>query len=175
MRGARSVLSMAIAILVAGCAPPTDVAESNKQVVMAAGEALNNKRYDDLGKYIAESYHRHCQATPDINIETLADYTAMMKEYDGAFADGRLEFFQLIAEGDFVAFTGSYLGTHTGQMGPFPATGKTVDSEFAGYHRFENGKIVETWITWDNMAMMQQLGLLPSLQGGAGDDGSYQK
>ena len=34
-------------------------------------------------------------------------------------------------------------------------------SEFAGYHRFEDGKIVETWVTWDNLATLDQLDLLP--------------
>jgi predicted ester cyclase len=30
-----------------------------------------------------------------------------------------------------------------------------------GMHRFENGKIAETWTSWDNVAAMTQLGLMP--------------
>ena len=52
-------------------------------------------------------------------------------------------------------------GTQRGQLGPFPPTGKVMDCKAIGIHRLENGKIVETWATWDNMATLAQLGLLP--------------
>jgi len=161
MSSTRRALGVVALVWLLGCAPTADITELNKQVVMGVVEAINAQRYDDLDRYIAETYHRHCQATPDANVETLADFIALMKEYEGAFSDGRVEIFELIAEGDFVAVIGSYRGTHTGQMGPFSATGRALDSEFAGYHRLENGKIVETWVTWDNLAMLQQLGLAP--------------
>jgi predicted ester cyclase len=94
-------------------------------------------------------------------VETLDDFKNLMKMYAGAFPDGRVEIYELIAEGDMVAVIGTYKGTHTAPMGSYPATGRVVDSEFAGYHRLENGKIVETWVTWDNLAMFHQLGLDP--------------
>jgi predicted ester cyclase len=144
-----------------GCTPHADVNETNKEVVRAVAQAMNEGRYDDLGLYIAESYHRHCQATPDAVVETLDDFKNLMKMYAGAFPDGRVEIYELIAEGDMVAVIGTYKGTHTAPMGSYPATGRVVDSEFAGYHRLENGKIVETWVTWDNLAMFHQLGLDP--------------
>jgi steroid delta-isomerase-like uncharacterized protein len=137
------------------------VTGSNKEVVRAVAQAMNEGRYDDLGLYIAATYHRHCQATPEAVVETLDDFKSLMKMYSGAFPDGQVEIYELIAEGDMVAVVGTYRGTHSAPMGPYPATGKTVDSEFAGYHRLENGKIVETWVTWDNLAMFRQLGLDP--------------
>jgi len=156
-------LSLCLGLLgaVCGCAPCDDVTEQNKQVVMNVVEAMNAYRYDDLDQYIAQNYHRHCQATPDVSVETLDEFKALMQGFEGAFGDGRVEIFELIAEGDLVAVIGTYRGTHTGPMGEFPATGRALDSEFAGYHRIEDGKIVETWVTWDNLAMFQQLGLNP--------------
>jgi len=161
MRLARLVLCVGLLGAVLGCAPTVDPTEQNKQVVMDVVEAINEFRYDDLDHYIAQTYHRHCQATPDVSVETLDDFKALMKGFEGAFSDAQVEIFELIAEGDLVAVIGTYRGTHTGQMEAFAATGKTIDSEFAGYHRFESGKIVETWVTWDNLAMLQQLGLFP--------------
>ena len=67
----------------------------------------------------------------------------------------------LIAEGDLVAFWCTYTGTQTGAMGPFPPTGNKTDLDFAGFHRIENGKIAESWITWDNMTILTQLGHFP--------------
>lgn len=43
-------------------------------------------------------------------------------------------------------------------MGPLPPTGKEMTSDYAGIHRIEDGKIAETWVTWDNMASLQRLG-----------------
>ncbi len=163
MRSTKAILCVCSLCVAFGCTPHVDVTEGNKEVVRAVAQAMNEGRYAELGHYIAQSYHRHCQATPDAVVETLDDFTDLMKMYTGAFPDGRVEIYELIAEGDMVAVIGTFKGTHTAPMGPYPATGRAVDSEFAGYHRFENGKIVETWVTWDNLAMFHQLGLDPPM------------
>jgi predicted ester cyclase len=136
-------------------------AERNKKVVSEAFQVLQDADYDQLDQYIAEDYVRHCQATPEAVVESLDDFKKLLREWEKSFTDieNRAEVF--IAEGDLVAFYGSFSGTHTGQMGPFPTTGKKIYSEFAGYHRLADEKIVETWVTWDNIAILQQLGLLP--------------
>jgi len=46
-------------------------------------------------------------------------------------------------------------------MGPFPPSDRQMTLEFAGIHRIENGKLAETWLTWDNMAALSQLGHFP--------------
>jgi len=67
----------------------------------------------------------------------------------------------LVAENDLVSFWATYSAVQEGPMGDFPATGRRMSVEFAGTHRIEDGKIVETWVTWDNMAALAQLGLWP--------------
>lgn len=49
----------------------------------------------------------------------------------------------------------------TGAMGDFPATGRAMDLVILGMHRFEDGRIAETWTAWDNVAVLSQLGLMP--------------
>jgi predicted ester cyclase len=51
--------------------------------------------------------------------------------------------------------------THTGVMNGIPPTGKTFELDNFVIHRFENGLIAESWVSWDNVAMLQQLGLFP--------------
>ncbi|MGD8439077.1 MAG: ester cyclase [Holophagae bacterium] len=165
MRMTTGIVCFCAILAATGCCQDADLTESNKEVVRAVVRAMNEGRVDDLDLYIAQTYHRHCRATPDAVVETLDDFKNLMKTYEGAFPDGRVEIYELIAEGDMVAVTGTYRGTHTAPMGPCPATGRLVDSEFAGYHRLENGKIVETWVTWDNLAMFHQLGLDPPVAG----------
>jgi predicted ester cyclase len=61
-----------------------------------------------------------------------------------------------------VAVWATYEGTQRGQMGPFPPSGKKVQFDFAALLRVEEGKIAEMWVTWDNMAILAQLGHLPA-------------
>jgi predicted ester cyclase len=67
----------------------------------------------------------------------------------------------IIAEGDLVAFWGTYSASQTGPMGPFPATGMRMVSEMGGVHRIADGRIAETWVTWDNLTGLHQLGFDP--------------
>jgi predicted ester cyclase len=48
-----------------------------------------------------------------------------------------------------------------GPFGPFPASGKSFKATIIGIHRIANGKIAETWVAWDNVAWLTQLGHLP--------------
>jgi predicted ester cyclase len=41
-------------------------------------------------------------------------------------------------------------------------TGKRAKFDFAGMFKVANGKLSEFWVTWDNMAILGQLGLLPA-------------
>ena len=75
--------------------------------------------------------------------------------------DQKITLEMLIAEGDKVAVYATYSGTMTGPMGNFPATGKYSSSPFLGIFRVEEGRIAELWVEWDNLAMLNQLGLFP--------------
>jgi steroid delta-isomerase-like uncharacterized protein len=162
MRNSIFTIVLLVIVMSLGCAPGVDEqAEQNKAVVMQAFDALNNQEYDKLDQFIAQDYRRYCQATPDVKVESLDDFKALLSGWEQAFPDAKLSIDLIAAEGDLVAFYGPFTGTHEGPMGPFPATGKTMVSETAGFHRLENGKIVETWVTWDNLAVLSQLGLFP--------------
>jgi len=46
-------------------------------------------------------------------------------------------------------------------LGPFPATHKRMELNIIGMHRFDHGRVAETWTSWDDVAALNQLGLLP--------------
>jgi steroid delta-isomerase-like uncharacterized protein len=153
----------AVCLLAAtACSSPCKDLERNKEVVRQVAAAIMAYDYDALDQYIVDDYKRHCQATPEAKVESLDDFIELTRMYEGAFPDAEMTIELLVAEGDLVAVWGKYTGTHTGPMGEIPATGKKIDSDFGGIHRLENGKIVETWVTWDNVTMLQQLGLFPA-------------
>jgi steroid delta-isomerase-like uncharacterized protein len=114
-----------------------------------------------MGQYFADDFRRYCQATPEVEIKSLAEMTAFVRQWYEAFPDARMEMRKIAAEGDLVAVWGTFIGTHQAPMGPYPATGKRVESETFAFFRLEEGKIAESWVTWDNVALLKQLGLYP--------------
>jgi predicted ester cyclase len=161
------LLLLPLVTLSLNCAGELAREKRNKEIVMRAFEILNGHMYDGLDQVIARDYRRYCQATPEVKVESLDDFRELLQEWDRQIPDARVEIDVLIAEGNLVAFYGTFSGTQTGPMGPFPATGKQMDSEFSGYHRIDRGKIVETWVTWDNMTILTQLGHFPPPAAGA--------
>jgi steroid delta-isomerase-like uncharacterized protein len=152
-----------------GCCGDDDLAARNKAVVVAATEAMNNQQFDRLDEYFGPNLIRHCQATPDVQINSLDEMIAFVQKWTAAFPDMRSETHSVVAEGDMVALYGTFVGTHQGPMGDIPATGKTMDSKTFAFFRLEEGKIVEMWVTWDNMAILKQLGLYPPPDPGTGE------
>ena len=136
-------------------------AQKNKEIVKKTFEIVANGDYEGMDAYIASDMVRHCQATPELVIESLDAFKEFIRNDRKSIPDQKLNVKMLVAEGDLVAFWCTYTGTHTGQMGPFPPTGKSAELDFSGVHRLENGKVVETWVTWDNITILSQLGLFP--------------
>ena len=139
----------------------TKKTQQNKEIVKRSFEVVANGDYEGMNNYIAEDYVRHCQATPELTIESLDAFKEFIRMDRMSIPDQKLIVKMLIAEGDLVAFWATYTGTQTGQMGPFPPTGKFAELDFSGVHRLENGKVVETWVTWDNITILGQLGHFP--------------
>ncbi len=139
----------------------TAQSDKNKVIAQEMIDAINNKDYDILDNLIASDIIRHCQATPNVNIRSLAEFKEFLKGDAKVFPDSHITTEMLIAEGDKVAGYFTYSGTQEGAMDPFPATGKKADLKYLGILRFEDGKIVEMWVEWDNMAFLTQLGHFP--------------
>ncbi len=164
MKKRNAMLSIVLLFMVVSlnCGPAVDdQAVKNKAVVMQTIDILNNHEYEKLDQFYAQDFKRYCQATPEVVVESLDDFKTLLAEWDKQFPDNYSELHMIAAEGDLVAVYMTYSGTQEGQMGPFPPTGKKMSLECAGFHRLENGKIVETWVTWDNLAALTQLGLFP--------------
>lgn len=154
------MIGMAL-LTVVGCAETGSQAVRNKTTVLAALDVMNNHEYDRYGEYFTPDFQRHSQATPDVKINSLDEMLGFVKTWDQAFPDAKMEVRKIAAEGDLVAIWVTYAGTHDAPMGEFPATGKRMESETFGFFRMADGKIAESWVTWDNLAVLSQLGLLP--------------
>jgi predicted ester cyclase len=68
----------------------------------------------------------------------------------------------LIAEGDKVVEYWSFIGTHKDEFTGVAATGKPVTSDGSTTRRIAGGKTAETWVHWDQLSFLQQVGKAPS-------------
>jgi steroid delta-isomerase-like uncharacterized protein len=65
-----------------------------------------------------------------------------------------------IAEGDRIVDRWTFHATHTGEFMGVPATGKQVTVTGIDIFRIADGQLAELWQSWDQLGMMQQLGLI---------------
>jgi predicted ester cyclase len=153
---------MALLLFVVGCnRSAMQQAMENRQVFLRSIDAINSKNFEALNDLGKPDFVRHCQATPDVKVNSLEDFKRYLSQDSATFPDSRMTIDHVVAEGNFVAFHGTYVGTQKGPMGPFPPSNKRMSVEIAGVQRFENGKVAEMWVTWDNLSALMQLGHFP--------------
>ena len=153
---------LAALVVASGCVcEPCDQGKKNKELVAEVFAVIEAGDFDKLDQYIAADYVRHCQATPDVNVTSLEGLKEFLKGDLETVSDPKMVVHRMLAEDDLVAFWATYSGIQDGPMGPFPATGKRMELDFAGMHRIADDKIVETWVIWDGLTGLTQLGLFP--------------
>jgi len=164
----RSITAVTVAVLlsmVVGCSrSPSPRLEANKDLVRRFTEATNAADWGALETIMAKDFTRHSAATAGPAVSSRDEFIQLQESFLTGFPDQRVTVQQLIAEGDYVAARATYSGTHTGPMGEFAATEKTVESPFLAMFRIEGGRIAELWVEWDNVAILTQLGLFPTPQ-----------
>ena len=98
---------------------------------------------------------------------TVADYTTdeELKQhiafFEAAFPRYELLADDMIAEGDQVVVRARFRGTHNGEMMGIPPTGKQADVPFIIIYRIAEDKIVEHWMSVNQLELLQQLGVAP--------------
>jgi steroid delta-isomerase-like uncharacterized protein len=139
----------------------TDV-NRNKDLVRRFAAAANARNYAAVRELVARDFKRHCPAMPDVVVKSADDFVAFLEADAAVVPDNRVTLTDLVAEGDRVAFWGTYTGTQHGPMGPFPPSGRRIDCEFGGIFRIDGDRIAELRLTWDNLGVLMALGHLPA-------------
>ena len=91
-------------------------------------------------------------------------FKAFHRAFRDAFPDLRVTVDDVVTENDKVAARWSGTGTHRGNGLGFPATNKVAHFTGMFFLLVENGKFIEGWNNFDQLGMLQQLGVvnLPS-------------
>ena len=86
----------------------------------------------------------------------------LIQGFGGAFPDMCHTIDLVVAEGDVVATSLTFAGTHNGELMGIPPSGKKVEVRGMNMHRIAGGKIVDAETVVNMMALMQQIGAIPS-------------
>jgi steroid delta-isomerase-like uncharacterized protein len=146
--------------------------EQNKALAKRAfEELLSQGRFDLAEQLYAKDFVNH-GLHRDISLQE--DQEAL-KGWHQAFPDIAIVPMKLIAEGDLVVVYWIARGTNTGTGNGLPATGKQVEQSGITIWRIVNGKIKEEWSAFDQLSLMQQLGLLQQKTSGASETDTTDK
>ena len=124
-------------------------------------EAFGKGDLKVIDQCVAASHVDHDPANPPSLPNGPAGIRMIVQLYRGAFPDLRMTIEDQLADGDRVVTRWTARGTHQGNLNELAPTGRKVVVTGITIDRLIGGKIAESWTTWDQAGMLQQVGALP--------------
>ncbi len=151
------VILVVVLLAMSGCAQVDKTADANGALAMRiANEVWNDGNMDVVDEILAPNYVRH---NPKSWEPAMVDGPEAFKEYVGMvhdmYPDFKLEVHNRMASGDMVASNWTVTGTHK-------ESGKPISVDGLVMTRYENGKAVEEWMTFDTLSLAKQIGMVPA-------------
>ena len=121
-------------------------------------EIWNKGNFNFLSQLLAPSYVDHNSDFPP-GPEGVRQEVSM---YRKALPDVHFTVDDVIAEDDKVVTRVTATGTQRGDLPGIPATSKRATLSGIVIFRFEEGRIVEAWMSFNFLSLYRQLGAIPS-------------
>ena len=118
------------------------------------------KGWDVCSEHCTADATFSAQAEPLLEVKTLAQYTEWMKGIMTVLPDAHYElrsFAMDSARNNVVAY-GVFHGTHTGQGGPVPPTGRRISTDYVYVMQFKGDKIAHMTKIWNAGLALKELG-----------------
>ncbi|HMR81502.1 MAG TPA: ester cyclase [Niabella sp.] len=131
--------------------------KTNKEIISEFIEATNSKNWERVLELTHLDFIRHSSSFPYEIISNAALIDFHKQELE-TFPDMRENILLIIEEEELVAARIHFSGTQYGKLGDYPPTGKKLDACFNCFFRVVNGLIKETWVEYDNLNGLIQLG-----------------
>jgi hypothetical protein len=125
-------------------------------------DLINAGDINGFGRQLADDFVEHNEnpGVPPTKAGTLQFFQMMVR----AFPDLRMDVQDVIASGDKAVARLQVFGTHQGEFIGIPATGKSATVNLIDITRFgDDGLAREHWGIFDQLAMLQQLGVIPAV------------
>ena len=128
---------------------------TNKTIVERSEEIWNTGDAVNADEVFAADFVNHDPALTDVaDLESLKGFVVLTHT---AFPDFHVEVEDMVAEGDRVAIRRTVTATHRTDFMGIPATGRKIQWTGMTVYRIADGKIVESWWSYDALGMMWQL------------------
>jgi len=139
-----------------------DIEAEKRAVRRYYEEVLNGGNEGLLEELVAPGYVEHDPFPGQGDgLQGLRERVALLRS---AFSPCVYTIEDLIAEGDRVVVRWRSVGTHSGSFVGLPPTGRDYTMAGIDIHRLARGRLAEHWHVVDQLALLQQLGVIPSLQ-----------
>ncbi len=140
------------------------MSEQNKALARRAIEEVWNKgKLEVIVELTASNATFHDPSVPGGKFTGPEGVRQFVQIYRTAFPDVHITINDQIAEGDQVATRWTATGTHKGELMGIAPTNKRVTVTGTDIERYQGGKVVESWASYDMLGMLQQLGVVASL------------
>ena len=126
-----------------------------------AYESISKGDIDGFGRLLADDFVEH-EALPGL-APTKDGVVNFFRMYVAAFPDLRMVPDDVFQSGDKIVARVRASGTHKGEFIGIPPTGKRFETKLIDIIRFGgDGLAHEHWGIFDQLTMLQQLGVIPS-------------
>jgi steroid delta-isomerase-like uncharacterized protein len=120
-------------------------------------EVWNEGRVQTIYNLMTENATATGQDQPGVVIHGPAEFVLFFNRIRGAFPDIKITIEDAFGAADKVTVRWSAVMTHTGDHLGIPPTKKKVRVTGITIAQIRNGKIVEGWDNWDQLALIQEL------------------
>jgi steroid delta-isomerase-like uncharacterized protein len=134
--------------------------EQNKDFMRRFLEASVARDSTAFKELMAPDFAAHVSGGP----KNREGFVQHMNVFNSAFSNMQVTISDLVTDGEKVVARTTWRGTHDGNFQGLPPTGKQIEIEAYIVERLRDGKTVEHWSLFDQMTMMQQLGIIPPPQ-----------
>lgn len=124
-------------------------------------DVWNNQDLKATEEIFTSGHQYHDPATPGIGIGPTG-YRQLVQLYSSAASNIQFTINDLAMSGDRVAVRWRAAGTHDGEFNGIAPTGNALAVLAMGIYRFEGDQIAETWVDFDALGFLAQLGALPA-------------
>jgi steroid delta-isomerase-like uncharacterized protein len=123
-------------------------------------EVWNKRRLELVDEIISTSHALH---DPNVSGSAVGPeaYKRQVTRFIMAFPDLRFSIEDIVVEKEKVAVAWNITGTHKGEFLGIAPTNKRVSVEGITISHISDGKIMDSYISWDALGMTQQLGAHP--------------
>lgn len=146
-------------VAMAKSAPKADKS-SNKEATLAVSRAIAAQELGaKAAQLLSKDFKYHGPA--GMELETNG-YVGFMAQLNQSFSDMKMNFTQVVEEGDMVGVHYTNTFVFTAPYNGIPANNKQVVMTGTFIRRIQNGKVAEEWDNPDLLGLMQQIGAIPA-------------